>query len=388
MREFSENIEDVYFPPIVKFKEEAAKRLDYLKPVLNLNQAIPNYPPPDVIKKAIIDETEKSSYCFYTFDEGTPELRQAVADSRNSIFKRKISTENICVVSGANNGFFSAVPVIASAGDEVILLTPFYFNHYMTLKIAGIRPVEVILDPDEGFALPFERIEKAITDRTRALVFVNPSNPTGKSYSQDDVDMLYSICLKHNIYLISDEVYSCFHDMYPAPSSVLNNTNFPERCVCINSFSKTYSMTGLRAGFVVSSKEFIRHFTKVQDSNVVCVSTLSQAAALAGILHGKEWLEEKIAFSRAKKEKFVKLFLESGSSFRIVSSGPFFVYLDIPDKKITAPELCFLMMEKENIVTLPGKYFGSSQDYAIRLALGNLHEHEIEMAVEKLSKIL
>ena len=389
MNNFTKNIKDVYFPPIVDFKAEAAKRLDNSKPIFNLNQAIPNYQPPDIIKKAIKEELEKPSFCFYTFDEGIPQLREAIADSLNSSFAQKVSFSNICVVPGANNGYYSMLPVIASSGDEVILLTPFYFNHYMSLKIAGITPIEIILDPSgSAFSLPYEKIESAITDKTKAVVFVNPCNPTGRSYSQTEVDKLYEICRKKKIYLISDEVYSCFHDTYPKPASVLNNNAFPEYCVCIHSFSKTYSITGLRAGFIAASEEFIYHFTKVQDSNVVCVSTLSQAAALAGIKYAGEWLNEKIFFSRNKKERFIDLFKKSGSKFRIVSSGSFFIYLNYDNYPLKAKDLCFMMMEKENIVTLPGEYFGTDQDYAIRLALGNLQENEIEPVIEKLAKIM
>ena len=384
MDRFTKNIEDVYFPPIVEFKAQAAKRLDYSKPVFNLNQAIPNYQPPDVIKKAIQEELEKPSFCFYTFDEGIPELRDAIADSLNKTFTKKVARSNICVVPGANNAYFSMLPVIASGGDEVILLTPYYFNHYMSLKIAGIKPVEIILDPATSFSLPYDKIESAVTEKTKALVFVNPCNPTGRSYTQSEVDKLYEICRKKKIYLISDEVYSCFHDAYPKPASVLNNNAFPEYCICINSFSKTYSITGLRAGFITGSEEFIYHFTKVQDSNVVCVSTLSQAAALAGIKYADTWLNEKILFLKNKKEKFINLFKKSGAEFKIISSGSFFIYLNYDDHSINAKDLCFRMMEKENIVALPGEYFGSCQDYAIRLALGNLQENEIEPVVAKL----
>ena len=387
MNKFTGNIEGVYYPPIVKFKEEAAKRLNHSKHIFNLNQAVPNYQPPDVIKKAIREELEKPSFCFYTFDEGITELREAIAGSLGRLFTKKIAYSNICVVPGANNGYYSILPVIASAGDEVILLTPFYFNHYMSLKIAGIKPVEIILDPADSFSLPYDKIESSITDKTRAVVFVNPCNPTGRSYSQPEVDRLYEICRKKKIYLVSDEVYSCFHDSYPKPASVLNNKAFPEYCVCINSYSKTYSITGLRAGFITASEEFIYHFTKVQDSNVVCVSTLSQAAALAGIKYAEEWLNEKILFSKNKKEKFVKLFNQSGSKFKIASSGSFFIYLNYDEHSIKAPDLCYKMIEEENIVTLPGEYFGSGQDYAIRISLGNLQESEIEPVIEKLAKI-
>ena len=385
MDKYTDRIKGIYEPPIVKYKAEAEKRIDRSKPVINLNQAVPSYPAPDEITAAIRGEIEKPSYSFYTKDEGTDVLRIRISEELNSMFSVKTVMENISVTSGANNAFYSILPVIAESGDEVIIFTPYYFNHYMSLKAYGIVPVEVPLDAENNFSIPYDLLQKKINGRTRGIVFVNPSNPTGRSYSMDDIIKLHSICRGKNIYLISDEVYTHFHDDYPGQGSVLRLEDFfTSKTVCINSFSKTYSITGLRAGFITASEGFIKQFIKIQDSNIICVSSIAQTAAFAGMEKCSLWLNDKISLMRRKKEIFLDLFSKKESMFRIVSSGSFFIYLNY-EADIECEKLCYSMIEKENIISLPGTCFGSGQNKALRLALGNVDTEDIPFVVEKLT---
>ena len=347
MDKYTDRIKGIYEPPIVKYKAEAEKRIDRSKPVINLNQAVPSYPAPDEITAAIRCEIEKPSYSFYTKDEGTDVLRIRISEELNSMFSVKTVMENICVTSGANNAFYSILPVIAESGDEIIIFTPYYFNHYMSLKAYGIVPVEVPLDAENNFSIPYDLLQKKINSRTRGIVFVNPSNPTGRSYSMDDIIKLHSICREKNIYLISDEVYTHFHDDYPGQGSVLRLEDFfTSKTVCINSFSKTYSITGLRAGFITASEGFIKQFIKIQDSNIICVSSIAQTAAFAGMEKCSLWLNDKISLMRRKKEIFLDLFSKKESMFRIVSSGSFFIYLNY-EADIECEKLCYSMIEKK-----------------------------------------
>ncbi len=385
MDKFSERILEIFEPPIVKFKAEAEKRIDRSKPVINLNQAVPSYPAPDEITDALKRETSNPSYSFYTKDEGTDILRKRISREVNSIFGSDTEMENICVTSGANNAFYSILPVIAESGDEIIIFTPYYFNHYMSIKAYGIIPVEVPLDPENDFSVSYDLLEKNITSKTRAVVFVNPSNPTGRSYSMEEITELHEFCRSKNIYLVSDEVYTYFHDDYPEQGSVLRLENFlNSRTVCINSFSKTYSITGLRAGFITASEDFIKQFIKIQDTNIICVSSLAQSAAYTGMEKCSEWLNEKIIHMREKKNLFLDLFSEKKSIFRIVSSGSFFIYLNYSGET-GAEELCYSMIERDNIISLPGTCFGSDQKRAVRLALGNIEKEDIPHVVDKLA---
>ena len=385
MNKYTERIIDIYDPPIVKFKAEAEKRIDRSKPVINLNQAVPSYPAPDEITEAVRKEIEKPSYSFYTKDEGTDILRKRISEEINRMYSVNTDMDNICVTSGANNAFYSVLPVIAESGDEIIIFTPYYFNHYMSIKAYGIKPVEVPLDAENSFSVPFDILEDKISSKTKAAVFVNPSNPTGRSYSIEEIKKLHEFCKSKNIYLISDEVYTHFHDSYPDQGSVIRLDDFLEsRTVCINSFSKAYSITGLRAGFITASEDFIKQFIKIQDSNIICVSSLAQTAAYAGMEKCSLWLNEKIEMMKSKKELFLELFNGKESMFRIVSSGSFFLYLNY-DEDIGSEELCYSMIEKDNIIALPGTCFGSDQKKALRLALGNVEMNNIPFTVEKLS---
>ena len=385
MNKFTDRIIDIYDPPIVKFKAEAEKRIDKTRPVINLNQAVPSYPAPDEITEALRMEIGNPSYSFYTKDEGTDILRKRTSEEINRMYSVNTVMDNICITSGANNAFYSILPVIAESGDEIIIFTPYYFNHYMSIKAYGIKPVEVSLDLKNGFSIPYEILENKISSRTKALVFVNPSNPTGRSYSMEEIQKLHYFCKSKNIFLISDEVYTHFHDSYPDQGSVIRLDDFlTSKTVCINSFSKTYSITGLRAGFITASEDFIRQFIKIQDSNIICVSSLAQTAAYTGMEKCSGWLDEKIKMMKMKKELFLDLFSRKDSMFRIVSSGSFFVYLNF-DKDISSEELCYSMIEKDNIISLPGTCFGSDQGNALRLALGNVEMDNIPFTVDKLS---
>ena len=383
MSNFPENISSLYVPPIWKFKNLANKYINSEKKIYDLNQAVPNYLPPDTIKEALKRELDSKTYPFYTTDEGLLELREAISSEFADLYDNKIVSNNICTVAGANNAFYSVISTVCKAGDEIILLSPYYFNHYMAAKILSVEPVEVLLDEKTNFALLFDEIKGAISSKTRAIVFVNPSNPTGVSYSQADVDKLYELCQRNKIYLISDEVYNYFHSSYPKPASVINCCNFTEYSVSIHSYSKTFSLTGFRVGFIVASETFLNHFLKVQDTNIICAPRIAQIAALEGLKKAKSWLNEKINDMWDREKAFVKCFKQKTSCFSLLSSGAFFIYLKF-DIETKAEDLCLSFVRDENIVMLPGAYFGSRQERTIRIALGNITFEEMPTVIDKI----
>jgi len=327
---------------------------------------------------------EELDYAFYTPDEGLSEFREAISNELARLYDNKVKSDNICVVAGANNAFFSILATIASSGDEIILLSPYYFNHYMGAKILGVKPVEIVQDLVSG-TLPMDEIEKSITHRTRAIVIVNPSNPTGKSYSQEEVNLLFELCKKYNILLISDEVYNYFHSDYPKPSSVINNADWSEFSVSIHSYSKSFSLTGFRVGFITSSVEFLHQFMKTHDTNLICAPRIGQIAALEGLKNSITWVENKATIMKKRVLEFNNIFRSKQSDFSILSSGAFFIFLTFTFNT-SSYEVCLRLIEKENIIMLPGSFFGPCQEKTIRLSLGNLTINEMPEVIEKIHK--
>ncbi|MFH1723714.1 MAG: aminotransferase class I/II-fold pyridoxal phosphate-dependent enzyme [Elusimicrobiota bacterium] len=376
-------IRDLYYPPICDFKDLAEKTTDPAKKVYDLSQAVPDYPPPEEIRLALKRFLNTDDYSHYTADEGTRELREAIAQELGRLYARPPAAESICLTAGANNAFFSVLNTLAEAGDEIVFLAPYYFNYYMAAVIRGLKPVEIVRDPAAGFPLPLAEIERALGPRTRAVVLVNPCNPTGRSSAQEEVDALFALCRERGVVLISDEVYNYFHDAYPRPASVLNIEGFEEHAVAVHSYSKTFSLTGLRVGFVAASTRFLREFMKVHDTNVICAPSIGQAAALGGLRASRAWLEGKIEMMRARLKAFQDAFASRPSRFRLRAAGAFFVYLE-SDMCASADEICRGFLRKENIIMLPGTFFGPGQERCVRLALGNVSAEEIPAVVDKM----
>jgi len=383
MSQFPGHILDLYFPPICNFKKLASEKIDRNKKIYDLNQAVPDYLPPDNIRNSLLKNLNSDDYPFYTPGEGLPEFRAAISKELESIYEGQVESRNICVVAGANNAFYSVLSTIASPGDEIILLTPHYFNHYMAARILNITPVEVVLDAGRGLPLSIDKIIEKVTSRTRAVVLVNPGNPTGKCYPQNEVNALYEMCRKKEIFLISDEVYNYFHNDYPRPASVINASGFPDFAVSIHSYSKTFSLTGFRVGFIVASEKFLHHFMKVHDTNVICAPRFGQIAAMEGLRASREWVEEKVKIMSSRVRAFEEFFRKKESKFSIVSSGVFFIYLNF-EMPAAAEEVCLKLIEKENLIMLPGTFSGRGQEKSIRLALGKLSLEDIPEVVRKI----
>lgn len=379
------NLKNLYHPPICEFKKKAGAALDPSRDVLDLTQAVPDYPPPECVRRELKEALEGEAAFKYTADEGIYELRQAVADDLDRLYRGRFEAEDIMITAGANSGFFMVLSALAAPGDEIILLSPYYFNHFMAARILGISVKEVRMEPEQGFTPPVERILEAVTPRTRAVVLVNPGNPTGASCPQDGVAALYRICGEAGIWLISDEVYNVFHEDFPHPASPLNIDGALERAVSLHSFSKTFSITGLRAGFIAASPELLTHILKVQDTIAICAPVPGQLAALAGLRGARHWLEDRITEMHGRSRAFEKLFLERNLRFRILSRGAFFIYLGYEGPE-SGRTLCEGMIARENLIMLPGSYFGTGQEKSIRVALGNLHEDRIPDVLNALER--
>jgi len=380
---FPRQIRELYHPPICEFKKEAAARLDPKKRVWDLSQAVPGYPPPEQVREAVSAALDKPGYGSYTEDEGMPELRAAIAEELAGLYRAAPPASGICVTAGANNAFFSTLCALAEAGDEIILLAPYFFNYFMAAEILGLRTKVLTLDAGNGFNIPLDKLSSLISEKTKAAVLVNPSNPTGRSYTQAEVDAVFQLCRDRGVVLICDEVYNYFHDDFPRPASVMNIDGYGGSAVAIHSYSKTFSMTGFRVGFASGSDAFLEQFLKVHDTNVICAPRISQEAALAGLRGPRDWLTDKAAMMRERVEAFRKALPKDGP-FRVAAAGAFFVYLDF-DLETDDRTLCLDIISKQNMVLLPGSLFGPGQENCLRLALGGVDAEDIPEVAAKLA---
>ena len=186
-------------------------------PLLDVSQAVPNYAPAESLQQHLAAQLQQPATAMYTAIAGLPALREALAGSLSEDYAGSVKAENIAITNGCNEAFSVAMMAIATAGDEVLLPLPYYFNHHMWLQTLGIRPVFIAFNAAQGGTPDLQDIARAITARTRALVLITPNNPTGTVYSPEFLSQCFDLCKEAGIALVLDETYKDFRDDVDVP---------------------------------------------------------------------------------------------------------------------------------------------------------------------------
>jgi aspartate/methionine/tyrosine aminotransferase len=355
--------------PIDRINQERMRLESEGEPIVNLGQAIPDFTPPLVATEAAIQALRDDPRTHvYTPDPGLPELREAVARSLRLRFAASIQAEEIVITAGANHAFLLVCSILIEPGDRVGLLSPFFLNHKMAVEGCGGAAIEIC--PDDDFSYSPETIERTIVDhQLRALVVVNPSNPTGKVFAREELQALIDLCRKYEIWLISDEVYGSF--VY-APGVMTSLVGLPGAADCtftIGSFSKEFGMTGWRLGWVRSPREIFSQIVKVQDYSIICASRLAQVLALAAMEGAPDWAQRHLGDFEKRRQALVSE-LESSGLFRLFASqGAYFVWLR-PHAEVDSEREVIAIMRRGRVCVIPGAFFGTAWRGWFRISYG------------------
>lgn len=279
--------------------KEMEMRGSNLSDVISLAQGIPSFDTPDCIKKKAIEAIENGKVARYSLTPGILELREAI---EYSLAKENISYDyqnEIIVTSGSIEAITATLLTLLDEGDEVLIPDPTYTSYQEAIKTARGIPVGVPLNESGGWSFEVSEIEKRVTKKTKAILFCNPNNPTGTVYNRDQLMEIMEISEKHNLYVLSDEVYKDFiydgDDFY----SLGQFPAFRQRLIYIFSFSKAYAMTGWRVAFLATDKVLAKKILAVHDALVTCTPVVSQWAALAAL----EMAGEEVKFYKKEFEK-------------------------------------------------------------------------------------
>ena len=257
---------------------------------ISLGQGVVHYrPPPEVFSCTTHSDNDFHRYGDVCGNVALLDLIREKLATDNSIQSEDESA--VVFTAGSNMGFLNAVLAIADIEDEIILMSPFYFNHEMAIEIAGCKAV--VVPTTEDYQLNLDSIRAAITDRTRAIVTVSPNNPTGAVYSRQALTEVNKLCVAHGIYHISDEAYEYFvyDDLrHFSPGSL---EGAAAHTISLFTLSKAYGMAGWRAGYMVAPADLLMPIKKIQDTNLVCPPIISQAAAAAALQVGRAWCDPK-----------------------------------------------------------------------------------------------
>ena len=384
MMKFSPHIKPVQFPPITEVKSWLSEvTITADRPLIDLCQAVPDYPPSPKLVDHLRELLDEPMTSRYSPDEGLEEVRAAVSDWYGRRYGAAPAADEICLTIGASQAFWLAIMTLCQAGDEVIVQLPAYFDHPMALQALGIRPVWVPFDGTTGGQPDVDAIAARITTKTRAILLVTPSNPTGVVTSPQNLKRLYSLAKEHDIALLLDETYNAFLSAGEVPHELFAETDWQEHFIQIASFGKTFALTGYRAGALVAGPAVIHQALKVQDTMAVCQPRITQQAIRFGCDHLDEWAADNAVMMQRRHDLFRELFNRSGNTFQLLASGGFFAWVKHPWPQLSSRDAARRLLEQAHLLCLPGEAFGPDLQDSLRLAFGNIHEQDIPAAVKR-----
>jgi aspartate/methionine/tyrosine aminotransferase len=375
-------------PPIAEAQSWIAGRsFDQGRPLLDLAQAVPSYPPAESLSAHLAERTGAFETARYTQIAGIPSLRSALALHMSASHGGTIRPENVLISAGCNQAYCLAILALARAGDQVILPVPYYFNHMMWLQMQGIEGVPLSFRADRAGVPDPEEAAAKITDRTRAMVLVSPNNPTGAVYPADTIAAFRDLARERGIALIVDETYKDFLDDGP-PHHLFEDPDWGETVIQLYSFSKAFSLPGYRVGSVIAGEKIIRAVTKVMDTISICAPRIAQDAALYGLENLSDWVAGKRAMINARRDAVREIFRTNDLGYELISSGAYFAYARHPFNGAHARDVAKRLADEQNILCLPGTFFGPDQEQCLRLAYANATVEEMPVLAERLKASL
>jgi len=366
----------------------SGKQFPAERPLINVSQAAPIDPPPEALRAHIaeialsVPETH-----LYGPVLGLPALREELADRWSEKYGGQINHDQVAITSGCNQAFAAAVSAIAAEGDEVILPTPWYFNHKMWLDMQGVTAVA--LETNAALLPSVETARSLISTKTRAIALVTPNNPAGVEYPAELVQAFFELAREHGLKLIVDETYRDFDSRTDAPHPLFADRDWEETLIHLYSFSKAYRMTGHRVGAIVTSASLLAEMEKFLDTVTICPNQLAQHAALWGMQNLDDWLAAerlKVLDRRAAiKECFPIL---EALGWQLLGLGAYFAYLKHPFE-LSSLDLVQELVDEAHVLALPGTMFhpaGSTRgETEIRLAFANVNADQIATLFDRLA---
>jgi len=364
------------------------------RPVVSFAAGEPDFPTPEHIVEAAVAAVRDPKNHRYTPAAGLPELREAIAAKTLRDSGVEVAPSQVIVTNGGKQAVYQAFATLLDPGDEVLVPAPYWTTYPEAIKLAGGVQVDVFAGADQGYRVTVEQLEAARTPRTKVLLFVSPSNPTGAVYSPDEVAAIGAWAEEHGLWVISDEIYqNLTYDGVKAVSIVEAVPALADRTILVNGVAKTYAMTGWRLGWMVGPADAIAAAANLQSHLSSNVSNISQRAALAALTGPQESVEAmRQAFERRRNAIVAGLNAIPG----FVTPNPegaFYVYPDVSGllnrewdgvTPTTSLELADLILDKAEVAAVPGEAFGPSGYLRFSYALG---DDDIAEGVARLARL-
>ena len=381
MKPLSTTIENIKPSGIRKFFDIVSE----MKDAISLGVGEPDFETPWHIREEGIYALEKGK-TFYTSNAGLKNLREEI----NNYLKRTQNIsynplKEILVTVGGSEAIDIGLRAVINQGDEVIIPQPSYVSYEPCAILAGAKPVIINLKVENEFRLTPEELENAITDKTKLLILPYPNNPTGAIMEKEDLEKIAKIVEKHDIYVMSDEIYSEL--TYKGKhTSIASIEGMQERTILINGFSKAYAMTGWRLGYVCAPENIIKQMTKIHQFAIMCAPTTSQYAGIEAIKNGDKDVSEMRQSYNMRRRFLMKRFKEMGLEC-FEPYGAFYVFPCIKEFGMTSEEFALKFLEEEKVAVVPGTAFGESGEGFLRISYAYSMEN-LKIAIDRLEKFV
>lgn len=348
---------------------------------ISLGQGIVHYAPPPNATDAM--QKVCTTHHRYGDVQGTSPLRSLLKEKL--LEENQIPTDDCDVVytAGSNMGFLNAILAIADIGDEIVIQSPYYFNHEMAIAIAGCKAVVVATTSD--YQLDLDTIQKSITSRTRAVVTISPNNPTGAVYSRDALTRINQLCREREIFHISDEAYEYFTYDSAEHFSPASLPGASPHTISLYTLSKAYGLAGWRCGYMVVPDDLLMAVKKIQDTNLVCPPMLNQDVAAAALQAGREWVQPHVRSLEQVRNEILDEF-DALPGCRVPRPGGAFYTLLQLDTDRGDMELVRELISRFGVATLPGSTFGVETGCQIRVSYGALKADSVIEGIGRLKK--
>ncbi len=353
-----------------KVSEAIGKRIKENKELISFGLGESPYPTPIEIKDATIKALQ-SGYTKYSHKQGLVELRELIKKKLAEENGFQCDIQNIVITTGAKQAIFLSLLALIEPGDEVVVITPCYPSYIPQLKL--IEPSVTIRTVDlkkDDFSLNIDEIKRNINPKTKLLILNTPHNPTGKIFSKEQLLALADLAINQDFYLLSDEVYEKLVYTDRAHFSLASIKELAERLILINGFSKSYSMTGWRIGYLVAPLPLAQQIAEMQHHINTNVCTFVQKGSCAAFSLTTDYLSSFRSLIRKNATELQKMVSQNKSLKLIPPQGSQFCFLNISELGLRSDEFCTKLVEKKGVAATPGITFGDNWDDHIRISLG------------------
>jgi aspartate aminotransferase len=367
------------------------------RPVIGFGAGEPDFPTPDYVVEAAVEACRDPRNHRYTPAGGLPELKKAIAEKTRRDSGYEVDPAQVLVTNGGKQAIYAAFAAMLDPGDEVIVPAPYWTTYPEAIQLAGGVPVEVLADETQDYKVTVEQLEAARTERTKVLLFVSPSNPTGAVYTSEEIRAIGQWVEDHQLWVLTDEIYEhLVYDDVETGSMPVLCPFLADNCVVVNGVAKTYAMTGWRVGWMIGPADLVKAATNLQSHATSNVSNVSQRAALAAVSGDLTAVDEmKVAFDR-RRRTIVTMLNEISGVLCPTPHGAFYAYPSVKgllgkplggaDGPVcqTSAELAEYILENAEVAVVPGEAFGSPGYLRLSYALG---DDDLVEGVTRLQKL-